>query len=85
MQFVFAFIFFKKFENSILKIDLENENVMLPNKGMFQINKLKSMIINESDILLVINLNSSVKFGIPILSDSCDEESRLELINYLSE
>lgn len=84
MKYMFAFVMYKKFNQSVLKIDFNKGYVTLSKKGAFPINRQKSTVINQSDVLLIINLYSSFKFAIPITFDSCDEVSIRKLIDYIS-
>ena len=84
MKYIFAFVFYVKFNNAVLHIDLSKGYVTLSNKSTLPINRHKSIIINQSDVLLIIDLNASLKFAIPITSTSCDEVAIRKLVDYIS-
>ena len=85
MKYMFAFIFYSKFNNAVLHVDLNKGYVTVSKKNTFPINRHKSIVINQSDVLLIINLNASLKFAIPITSTTCDEVAIRKLMDCLSQ
>lgn len=66
---------FKKFNKRCIFLDLEKNYVALPSDNLFEINKAKTKVLKDHDLLLV--LNSGVSFAktcVPIPFHTCDQD-----------
>lgn len=84
MNFVFAYVFYKKFNNTIIHIDFDKDNVILKNQKCFHIDRKNSMVIKHSNVVLIIHILAKVKFAIPITANSCNELTMNRIITYIS-
>ena len=74
-----------KFKNKEININLNN-NILISNSKRAKINRKKSIIVNESELILVFNDEklSFLKGGLLITSDFCNKEDFSKLINYIN-
>lgn len=81
---LYALILYKKYNNKHIHINFEDGTITLPGKSPKAINRKKSKMLNEHEIMLVLNVYVSfANIGIPIFSQSCDKESFEQLKNYI--
>lgn len=82
MRYLYAVLFYKKYNQTRIKIDFDKNLVYVQKKDGYIIDKEKSKVLNENSILLVIEKNT-LKIGIPITT-SCNHESIKKINDYLS-
>lgn len=85
MYFLYVVVVYKKFNQKIIEIDLEEGCVTLPKKPKRYINRKKSMVIHHHEVLLVIDIK--VRFAnvaIPITDHCCDSDTLYQLSQYIS-
>ena len=85
MFFLYVIIDYKKFNQKIIEIDLEEGCVTMPKKTKRYINRKKSMVIHHHEVLLVIDIK--VRFAnvaIPITDHCCDSDTLYQLLQYIS-
>lgn len=84
-NYIYAIAVYFKFKNKEIYIDLNN-NILINNAKRTKINRKKSIIVNESELILVFNDEklSFLKGGLLITSDFCNKEDFSKLINYIN-
>ena len=84
-NYIYAIAVYFKFKNKEININLNN-NILISNSKRAKINRKKSIIVNESELILVFNDEklSFLKGGLLITSDFCNKEDFSKLINYIN-
>lgn len=84
-NYIYAIAVYFKFKNKEIYIDFDN-NILINNTKRTKINREKSIIVNESELILVFHDEklSFLKGGILITRDFCNKEDFSKLINYIN-
>lgn len=84
-HYLYAIVSFKKFNDKSAIINLNENNIDLQNKGILEINRKKSIVINEHELVLVLNVKKSfLNIGLYITDQCCNEEDLRQIITYIN-
>lgn len=85
VHYLYAIVSFKKFNNKTGIINLNENNIDLQSKGILEINRKKSNVINEHELVLVLNVKKSfLNIGLYITDQCCNEEDLRQIITYIN-
>lgn len=84
-DYIYAIAVFFKFKNKEINLDLNN-SIFENNTKRAKINRKKSIIVNENELILVFNdaKLSFLRGGLLITSDFCNKEDFSKLLNYIN-
>lgn len=81
---LYAIASFIKFNNRRIIINLEENYVVLPSKRILPINRKKSIVVNNHELILVLNVKMPfLDIGLFITKQSCNKEDLSRLITHV--
>lgn len=81
---LYAIISYIKYNNKSIIINLEENKVVLPTKRILPINRKKSIVMNDHELILVLNVKLSfLNIGLFLTNPLCKEEDLSQLISHV--